>query len=54
MKTPYEDEICPKCGTSVKEIFQTGFVGCENCYELPQIKEAVDKKFAGKKHTENK
>ena len=44
------EEICPKCGTSVDEILETGFVGCEKCYELPKIKMAVDKMFGGKKH----
>lgn len=45
-----ETDICPKCKTSVKEILETGFVGCEKCYELPQVKAAVDKIFDGKKH----
>lgn len=42
--------LCPKCGTSVTEIMETGFVGCEKCYELPTIKNAVDKMFGGKRH----
>lgn len=41
---------CPKCHTSVKEILETGFVGCEKCYDLPTIKLAVEKMFDGKKH----
>jgi protein-arginine kinase activator protein McsA len=45
-------DICQKCGTSVQEILETGFVGCENCYKLPQIKRAVDAMFEGKTHKE--
>lgn len=45
-----EQEICPKCGTSVNEILETGFVGCEKCYELSQIKKAVDRMFGGRTH----
>lgn len=41
---------CPKCHTSVSEILETGFVGCEKCYELPQVKQAVDSLFGGKRH----
>ena len=41
---------CPKCHTSVEEIWQTGFVGCEKCYELPQVRDAIDKLFDGKRH----
>lgn len=41
---------CPKCHTSVEEILETGFVGCEKCYEIPAIKEAVDAIFGGKRH----
>ena len=43
-------DVCPKCGTSVEEILETGFVGCEKCYEMPKIKEVVDKMFGGKRH----
>lgn len=43
---------CPICHTSVDEILQTGFVGCEFCYNLPQIKDAVDRMYDGKKHKE--
>lgn len=42
--------LCPKCGTSVTEILETGFVGCEKCYDLPAVKNAIDKMFGGKKH----
>lgn len=41
---------CPKCHTSVEEIMQTGFVGCEKCYEIPQVRDAINKLFSGKKH----
>jgi len=44
------NEFCPKCLTSVEEIMETGFVGCEKCYELTQIKKAVEKMYDGKKH----
>ena len=44
------NNICPKCHTSVEEILETGFVGCEKCYELPEIKQAVDRMYKGKKH----
>ena len=43
---------CPKCGTSVHEILETGFVGCEQCYKMPEIQKAVDKMFGGKTHKE--
>lgn len=41
---------CPKCHTRVEEMLQTGFVGCEKCYDLPEIQMAVDKMFNGKRH----
>lgn len=47
-----ENNICPKCGTSVEEILETGFVGCEKCYEMPQIKSVIDKMYSGKRHKE--
>lgn len=43
-------EKCPHCGTSVDEILSTGFVGCEQCYKLPTIEQAVRKMFGGKTH----
>lgn len=43
-------ERCTKCGTTANEILETGFVGCEKCYEMPSIKKAVDKMYGGKKH----
>lgn len=45
-----KNNACSKCNTSVQEILETGFVGCEKCYEMPEIKTAVDKLFGGKKH----
>lgn len=48
-----ELQVCPKCHTSVEEIMQTGFVGCEKCYELPVVKRAVERMFEGKKHPQN-
>lgn len=47
-------ERCSKCGTSAEEILETGFVGCEKCYELPTVKQAVEKMFNGKKHKAKK
>jgi len=43
-------EVCPKCKTSAQEILETGFVGCEKCYEMPTIRAAVDRLFCGKRH----
>lgn len=43
-------EECSKCHTSVNEILETGFVGCEKCYELSAVRVAVEKLFDGKKH----
>ena len=43
--------ICPKCGTSYKEILQTGFVGCQNCYqEIDELKNHLANLYADKKH----
>lgn len=42
---------CSKCGTSYKEILQTGFVGCVNCYqEIDELKNHLASLYAGKKH----
>jgi len=42
---------CSFCGTSYKEILQTGFVGCENCYiEIDDLKKHIANLYAGKKH----
>ena len=56
MTNSEKNEVCPKCHTSVQEILDTGFVGCEKCYEMPAIKQIVDRMFRGKKHksTENR
>ena len=43
-------KICSNCGTSVDEIMSTGFVGCAQCYKLPDVEAAVDKMFGGKTH----
>ncbi|MBR1890565.1 MAG: hypothetical protein IJ817_02625 [Clostridia bacterium] len=43
---------CHKCGSTIEEIFDSGFVGCEECYDMPEIQEVVDKMFAGKTHKE--
>ena len=47
------NEICKKCGTCAAEILETGFVGCERCYELPHVKKAVEKMFDGKSQKQN-
>ena len=26
--------ICPFCGTNESDVFRSGFLGCEHCYEL--------------------
>ncbi len=43
-------EICQKCHTSVEEILETGYVGCEKCYEMLSVIKAVDKMYGGKRH----
>lgn len=48
-----DNEICPKCRTSACEILETGFVGCEKCYDLLAVKNAVEKMFGGKKHSQS-
>ena len=45
-----KNQICPKCGTSFEEILETGFVGCEKCYEMPEVKQVVKRLFGEKKH----
>lgn len=40
-----DENVCQNCGTSEKEIFETGFVGCEECYNLPNVRSAVEKMF---------
>ena len=46
------NNVCPKCHTSVQEIMETGFVGCEQCYKMPEISAVVDRMFDGKRHKE--
>lgn len=42
---------CRYCGTSYKEIMQTGFVGCENCYKtIDGLQAAVANLYGGKKY----
>lgn len=47
------NSICPKCHTPVEEILETGFVGCEQCYKLSEVSNAIDRMFGGKRHKEN-
>lgn len=41
---------CNYCKTSLNEIFETGFVGCEKCYEMEEVKLLVEKIYGNKKH----
>ena len=42
---------CPYCNTTYREILQTGFVGCEKCYEeIEELKTAVKNLYDGKKY----
>lgn len=42
---------CSYCKTKYKEIMQTGFVGCENCYsEIEELKRTIASLYNGKKH----
>ncbi len=42
---------CPYCHTTYKEIMQTGFVGCEHCYEeISELKDALRELYGDKKH----
>jgi protein arginine kinase activator len=43
--SPYAELQCPKCKTSIQELFQTGFVGCPYCYEAfsPVMEEVVQR-----------
>lgn len=46
---------CPYCHTTYQEIIQTGFVGCEHCYQtISQLQQAVQSlygknRYGGKK-----
>ena len=43
--------ICPYCHTSYNEILQTGFVGCQHCYEeIFKLKQALKKMYGEKRH----
>ena len=42
---------CPYCNTSYSEIVQTGFVGCQRCYqEIDELKKTVHIRYGEKKH----
>lgn len=42
---------CPNCNTTYREILQTGFVGCEQCYQnIDELKNAVKSLYQGKKY----
>lgn len=42
---------CQYCNTSYNEILQTGFVGCEKCYqEIDALKETLENMYGDKKH----
>lgn len=43
--------ICPYCQTSYNEILQTGFVGCQHCYqEIDPLKQTLESLYDGKTH----
>ena len=42
---------CPNCNTTYREILQTGFVGCEQCYQnIDELKNAVKSLYKGKRY----
>lgn len=42
---------CPNCNTTYREILQTGFVGCEECYKhIDELAKAVKELYNGKKY----
>ena len=42
---------CPYCQSSYSEILQTGFVGCQRCYEeIESLKEALKNLYGDKTH----
>lgn len=44
-----ENKTCPFCGSDLKTIKQSGFVGCENCYhQIDGLQSLVRELFAGK------
>ena len=52
--------VCQKCGTTLKEYYDSGLLGCENCYEefgsniLPQLKQTQAKVSNEGKNPEKK
>ena len=42
---------CRYCNTSYDEILESGFVGCDKCYqEIEPLRFAIQKMFNGKTH----
>lgn len=42
---------CSYCNTTYKEVLQTGFVGCEHCYEeMKNLRVVVKNLYGGKTH----
>ena len=42
---------CPYCQSSFSEILQTGFVGCQRCYdEIEGLKEVLSNLYGDKTH----
>ena len=42
---------CKYCNTTFDEIIESGFVGCDKCYqEIEPLRVAIDKMFDGKRH----
>lgn len=42
---------CPYCQSSFAEILQTGFVGCQRCYEeIEGLKNSLSKLYGDKTH----
>lgn len=45
------NNICSHCKTSYEDIFESGFVGCEHCYqEIDNLRLALNSMYQGKKH----
>lgn len=43
---------CPYCGTTLKEIRESGFVGCEHCYtQIDEVRKIAIDLFDGKLYT---
>lgn len=46
---------CNYCGTSYEDIVESGFVGCDKCYqEIEPLRHAIEKMYRGKTHTGRK